>query len=219
MGHQNHASGLRRSLTNNWSSKWSTSLNNKKQYQFLLDQDLLIKKFVKSFCKTHNINLGPFFIKRTQNNLFLFIGINLNCDKTELSKELFTKKLNHYLTQFTENKVHLFISSINNPLYNAELLSNEIAESLTNRRNYSVIFQNILRNITVNKGSQKLQKSIKGIKIHLSGRLNGVDRARTVKFNWGSLPLNTLKTRIEYAKKTAFTKYGAIGIKVWIAFE
>merc|ERR1712065_100603 len=146
--------GLRRSLTNNWSSKWSTSLNNKKQYKFLLDQDLLIKKFVKSFCKTHDINL------------VLFIGINLNSDKTELSKELFTKKLNHYLTQFTENKVHLFISSINNPLYNAELLSNEIAESLTNRRNYSVIFQNILRNITVNKGSQKLQKSIKGIKIH-----------------------------------------------------
>ena len=49
MGHQNHATGLRTAITKNWSSKWSTSLNNKEQYQFLLEQDLLIKEFIKKY--------------------------------------------------------------------------------------------------------------------------------------------------------------------------
>nr|YP_009121389.1 ribosomal protein S3 [Thecamonas trahens]AJF36632.1 ribosomal protein S3 [Thecamonas trahens] len=222
MGHQNHATGLRTAITKNWSSKWSTSLNNKEQYQFLLEQDLLIKEFIKSFCSTNNLNLGPVFIKRSQNNLFVFIGLqfdNTNKNKNSINKDLFTKELKVKLEQFTESKTHIFISSINNELYNAKLLSNFIADNLTKLRNYSSIFQSILRNLNINKGSIKLQRAIQGIKVHLSGRLNGVDRARTVKFNWGSLPLNTLKTKIEFAKNTAYTKYGTIGIKVWIAFK
>ena len=218
MGHQNHATGLRMAINKNWSSKWSTSINNKKEYQFLLDQDILIKEFIKSFCKAHNLDLGPVFLKRSKNNTFIFLGLNFETTK-KIEKELFSKTLKKYIEQYTETNVHIFITSINNTLYNAQLLSNSIAENLTNRKNYSFIFQQILRDLTKNKGSETLQKNIKGIKIHLSGRLNGVDRARTVKFNWGSLPLNTLKTKMEFAKNTAFTKYGTIGIKVWIAFH
>lgn len=221
MGHQNHAGGLRRSLTENWSSKWSTSVNNKKQYQFLLDQDLVISEFIKSFCKEHSIDLGPFFIKRSENHFYIFLAVNLDTKTKQeaLTIELFSETLKNNLEQFTQNKVSIFISSITSMLYNADLLSNFIADNLENRKNYSFIFQTILRALDSNKGSSKLQSSIQGIKIHLSGRLNGVDRARTVKFNWGSLPLNTLSSRIEFAKNTAFTKYGTLGIKVWVSFK
>jgi len=62
----------------------------------------------------------------------------------------------------------------------------------------------------------KQNKEVKGIKIKLSGRLNGVEIARSEWLDWGAMPLQTIRADIDYSEATAFCTYGTIGIKVWI---
>lgn len=224
MGHQNHATGLRLPLTNRWNSKWSVNIKNKYAYKFLLHQDLLIKDFIKQyFISKYNLETGTCIIKRSKNNIFLFIPINfdLNLNKVNINKVELNNSLKKYISTFTENEVKVFLVPIKNILFEPQLLANYIAKEIEKRRNLFFIFQQILKRKLVDtyNGSTQLKNSILGIKVQCSGRLNGADRGRTTKMLWGSIPLSTLKSEILFGKQTAYTKYGTIGVKVWVYFK
>lgn len=228
MGHQTHSTGLRLPLNKRWSSKWSVNIKHKTHYQFLVHQDHQIKEFLSQLFLKYNITIGNVIIKRSSNNIFLFIPINADINSQmfkkstlnfDLKKSILQETIENYLERFTDSKVHLFLSPINNVVYNAKMLADFMANEIKKRKPYLPVIQNIFKKLTLKQGSSLLKSSIIGIKIHCAGRLNGVDRARTAKMSWGQLPLNKLTAEIDYAKSTAFTKFGTIGIKVWVAFK
>jgi len=105
--------------------------------------------------------------------------------------------------------VRIEIQEIKNPESSAAIMAESIADQIEKRLPFRRIMKQTLAKIIASKQA-------KGAKIQLSGRLDGAEIARTEHLEEGNLPLQTLRADIDYAKYTARTTYGAIGIKVWI---
>lgn len=223
MGHQNHTIGLQLGFNNKWSSKWAVDIKNKEIYRYLTHQDLLIKAFIIQFFKKLKLQVLKPIIKRTENETHIFIGIFTKYKKIRVENP--THDINYLQTlleQFTNTKVKCYYVFINNYLYDADLLGNFIVASVKANKKPLTIFKTILRKKTkLHKSSSLnfLHQKIQGIKYEISGRIKGVDRARTLKFLYGSVPLNTLSQKISFAKKTVYTKEGTLGVKVWITYK
>lgn len=95
---------------------------------------------------------------------------------------------------------------VKNPALNATIVANEIAFALENRASFRMAQKKVIRN-TMRSGA-------KGIKTQISGRLNGVDMARTEGYSEGQIPLQTLRQDVDYALALAHTTYGVFGVKV-----
>ncbi len=105
--------------------------------------------------------------------------------------------------------VHLDIQEIKNPDASAAIVAESIIDQVEKRIPYRRILKQTLAKIISNR-------EVKGAKIRLSGRLDGAEIARTEHLEEGSLPLQTLRANIDFAKVTAITTYGTVGVKVWI---
>ena len=105
--------------------------------------------------------------------------------------------------------IHLDIQEIKNPDASAAVVSESIIDQIEKRIPYRRILKQTLAKIISNR-------EVKGAKIRLSGRLDGAEIARTEHLEEGSLPLQTLRANIDFAKATAVTTYGTVGVKVWI---
>jgi small subunit ribosomal protein S3 len=90
----------------------------------------------------------------------------------------------------------------------AQVIANQIAESIEKR----VAFRRLMKQTL----EQVMQAGAKGVKVAIGGRLNGAEIARTEHLSSGKIPLHTLRANIDFARSTAFTTFGTIGIKVWI---
>ncbi len=104
---------------------------------------------------------------------------------------------------------HLDIQEIKNPDASAAIVAESIIDQIEKRIPYRRILKQTLAKIISNR-------EVKGAKIRLSGRLDGAEIARTEHLEEGSLPLQTLRANIDFAKATAVTTYGTVGVKVWI---
>lgn len=217
MGHQNQAIGLRLGFNNKWTSKWSVDIKNKEIYKYLIHQDLLIKSFISQFFKTLKIQILKPIIKRNQNQTHIFIGV-LNYDRLgeQIDLKIF-KNLQKLLENFTNTEINLYYISLDHYLFDAEFLGNFIVNELKNNKKPLTIFKSILK--TKDEINSTFADNILGIRYEVSGRIKGVDRARTLKFLWGSVPLNTFSTKFSFAKKIAYTKEGTLGVKAWITFK
>ncbi len=102
----------------------------------------------------------------------------------------------------------LFLKSPENPNSYASVLTDKIVDALQQRKPYRQVMKNMLR--------EARNAGVKGIKIQLSGRLNGAEIARSEKIRYGSIPLQTLRADIDYSEKAARTIYGLLGVKIWI---
>ena len=107
-----------------------------------------------------------------------------------------------------DRKLTINVSEVKEIDLNANLLGDLVAEKLEKR----IAFRRAIKNAL--QRSQK--KNVKGIKIQVSGRLNGADIARSEWIREGRVPLQTLRAKIDYATKEAHTIYGVIGVKVWL---
>lgn len=118
------------------------------------------------------------------------------------------EKLRKDLNQLTGKRVHINVIEVKQPDLSAELVGENIAQQLENR----IAFRRAMK--------QAIQRTMKagaqGIKVQVSGRLNGADMARTEALDEGTVPLHTLRADIDYAWVEADTTYGKIGVKVWI---
>ena len=109
------------------------------------------------------------------------------------------------------NDIHLNINEVKRPELNAELVGQNIATQLVKKMAYRRVLNKTMQS-TMRMGAQ-------GIKVMVSGRLNGAEMARTQQFKEGRIPLHTFRADIDYALSEALTVYGKIGVKVWIFKE
>ena len=207
MGQKVNPNGFRYGITKLRKAQWFA--NKEKFAEFLLE-DQKIYKYIESFTRQYAI--GTIEISRNQKNE---VTVKIYSAKPgvilgEGGKKLieFTKKVQKY-TRNRKLNITIDVISINKPELNAKLVAENIAIKLENRGSFRSAQKQAIR--------FALKAGAKGIKTLVSGRLNGVDMARTEGYTEGEMKLHTLRQNIDYAKATARTTYGALGIKVWIS--
>nr|AKL78996.1 ribosomal protein S3 [Euglena viridis] len=207
MGQKVHPLGFRMGVSNQHSSLWYSTPKN---YFLFLKEDAFIRDFVSK--NLFDTSVSHIEIKRKLN----FLIINVEVVKPNLVMgvnnsrlyDLRNKLSNLLVLNFVFREITINVIEVVNPDSNAKLLADFISQQLEKR----VAFRRIIKTAI-----QKAQKSgVKGIKVQISGRLNGAEIARTEWIREGQVPLHTLKANIDYFNCQAQTLYGILGVKVWI---
>ena len=203
MGQKTLPKGLRLEVNKNWTSNWFPKKN---AYAADLAQDIKLRKYLKK--RLQDASVASINIERTTQAITVTIhtarpGIVIGRGGEEVSrlKKEVAKLCN------TED-IHLNINEVKRPELNAELVGQNIASQLIKKMPYRRILNKTMQS-TMRMGAE-------GIRINVSGRLGGVEIARSERFMEGRVPLHTLRADIDYALVEAHTTYGIIGIKVWI---
>jgi small subunit ribosomal protein S3 len=201
LGQKVHPYGFRLGINRTWRSRWFA----RKDYGALLLEDLNLKLMLKK--KFFHAGISRIEIERAANKLTIIIftarpGIIVGKKGSEI------EKLKKDLQTLTGRDVNLKIQEVNKPELDAQLVSEGIAQQLEKR----IAFRRAMRRAV----DSTLRFGAKGIKVRVSGRLNGAEIARTEWYLHGQLPLHTLRADIDYGFAQAYTTYGVIGIKVWI---
>ena len=203
MGQKTHPKGLRLEVNKNWTSNWFPKKN---AYATDLAQDIKLRKYLKK--RLQDASIASINIERTSQAITVTIhtarpGIVIGRGGEEVSrlKKEVSKLCN------TED-IHLNINEVKRPELNAELVGQNIASQLIKKMPYRRVLNKTMQS-TMRMGAE-------GIRINVSGRLGGVEIARSERFMEGRVPLHTLRADIDYALVEAHTTYGIIGIKVWI---
>jgi small subunit ribosomal protein S3 len=201
MGQKVHPYGFRLGVTKNWRSRWFAN----QDYSKLLHEDLELKESLQNRLKAAGIS--SIEVDRPGNKLRITIrtsrpGIIIGRKGAEI------EKLKSDLAKKTKREVFIDIQEVHRPELDAQLVSESIGLQLEKR----VAFRRAMRKAV----DSALRFGCKGIKVRVSGRLNGAEIARSEWYLQGQLPLHTLRADIDYGTSQAFTTYGVIGIKVWI---
>jgi small subunit ribosomal protein S3 len=207
MGHKVNPKGLRIGITNTWRSRWFGS---KKDYVKNLKEDVEVRRFVMNRWKTAAI--ADVEIERSLNTIRLIIktsrsGVLIGRGGTGIEDMIKIIKLNFFRGRKVDLKVE--VQEVKQFEENASLVAQNVAEQLEKRLPFRRILKTTLEQAEKNK-------VVKGIKIEISGRLGGADMSRREWLSKGTLPLHTLRADIDFARATAKTTYGTIGVKVWI---
>ncbi|MBS1832495.1 MAG: 30S ribosomal protein S3 [Acidobacteria bacterium] len=200
MGQKTHPYGFRLGVTKTWRSRWFA----KADYAKLLKEDLDLKDSLKSRLRAAGISSVE--VDRPGNKLRVTIrtsrpGIIIGRKGAEI------EKLKSELAKKTGREVFIDIQEVHKPELDAQLISESIALQLEKR----VAFRRAMRKAV----DSALRFGCKGIKVRVSGRLNGAEIARTEWYLQGQLPLHTLRADIDYGFSEAHTTYGVIGVKCW----
>nr|YP_010851661.1 ribosomal protein S3 [Echinothamnion hystrix]WGH14559.1 ribosomal protein S3 [Echinothamnion hystrix] len=204
MGQKTHPSGFRIGITESHKSSWFSSM---KTYPTLIEEDYQIRYYITSNLKKANIAQIKIDRKLDQTEVDIHTarpGIILGKSGSgiDILRHEMMKKLK------ISSKIRINIIEITEPDREAILLAQWIAQQLEKR----IAFRRAVR-----QGIQKANKvNINGIKIQISGRLNGAEIARKEWVREGRVPLQTLRANIDYAYTKAHTIYGILGIKIWL---
>ncbi len=201
MGQKVHPYGFRLGVTKTWRSRWFA----KQDYSRLLHEDLELKESLLARLKAAGVS--SIEVDRPGNKLRITIrtsrpGIIIGRKGAEI------EKLKGDLAKKTKREVFIDIQEVHRPELDAQLVSESIALQLEKR----VAFRRAMRKAV----DSALRFGCKGIKVRVSGRLNGAEIARSEWYLQGQLPLHTLRADIDYGFSQAYTTYGVIGVKVWI---
>ncbi len=201
MGQKVHPYGFRLGVTKTWRSRWFA----KQDYAKLLAEDLELKDSLRERLKAAGVSSVE--VDRPGNKLRITIhtsrpGIIIGRKGAEI------EKLKGDLAKKTKREVFIDIQEVHKPELDAQLVSESIALQLEKR----VAFRRAMRKAV----DSALRFGCKGIKVRVSGRLNGAEIARTEWYLQGQLPLHTLRADIDYGFSEAYTTYGVIGIKCWV---
>merc|ERR1712127_314542 len=206
MGQKTHPLGFRLGITQEHKSAWYANLKN---YADLLKEDDQIRTYLANFIKTASISN----IHISRNSLSDQIKLTLETGRPGVlvgENGIGIKNLLTNLKQLLPSNRQLTIKvvEVDEINLNASLLGDLVVKQLEDR----IPFRRAVR-----EAMQRAQESkVNGIKVQVSGRLNGAEIARSEWFREGRVPLQTLRADIDYATKEANTIYGVLGIKVWI---
>jgi len=206
MGQKTHPLGFRLGITQEHKAKWYTNFN---QYPEILKQDDQIRTYLTQISKENGISN----VEINRNGLNDQIELNIETGKPGILIGEAGKGLENLLTNLKKRisktaQITINVFETEDPNLNASLLGDFVVEQLERR----VAFRRAIR-----EALQRAQKSnVRGIKIQVSGRLNGAEMARSEWVREGRVPLQTLRANIEYATKEANTIYGVLGIKIWV---
>lgn len=203
MGQKIDPRGFRLAVTKDWSSRWFANTNN---FAVILLEDIKIREYLtKKYGRRAAI--GRVLIERPAKSIKVTVftarpGVLIG------KKGEGIEQIKLELQKFTQVPLHLNVEEIRKPELNAQIVADQIAQQIEKR----VAFRRAMK--------RAMQTTLKagaiGIKIMSSGRLNGIDIARSEWYREGRVPLHTLKANVEYSTSEALTTYGIIGIKVWI---
>jgi small subunit ribosomal protein S3 len=204
MGHKISPTSLRLNITETWKSRWFSKNN----FARTLQEDVQIREYLMNNLKKAGIvridierlNDGgvTVIIKSTKPGMIIGKGGN--------GIEDLKKKIKSKVKLAKDLKIN--IEEIRDVNLQALVIAQNIAESLEKRISYRRLIKQSIEQV-MNAGA-------KGVKIAIGGRLGGAEIARTEWLSNGKLPLHTLRANIDFAKATAFTTYGTLGVKVWI---
>lgn len=205
MGQKINPKIFRIGITQDWQSKWFA----KKDFGKYLEQDVKIRKYLKKRLK--DAGLSQIQIERSGAN----IKVNIYTSKPGIvigrggsGAENLRKELKTKVIKDGKISLNLNIQEVTSPNLNAQIVCNGMIEQIEKR----IPFRRILKGML----DQVMKSGAKGVKVLVAGRLNGAEIARTEKLATGRIPLHTLRADVDYARGTAATTYGAIGVKVWI---
>lgn len=202
MGHKVNPKSFRLGILYSWDSRWYA---NKHDYANLFLSDLQVKKAIKE--KLKNADVTRIEIERSAKK----VTLNVYAAKPGMiigRQGMMIDDLKAFLHKKFGQHFEVNIHEVHDPDLSALLLGQMIAAQLERRIAYRRAVKLALQ--------KALEAGAKGVKIRVSGRLNGIEIARTEIFKEGNVPAHTLRADIDYAQSQAFTAYGAIGIKVWV---
>ena len=206
MGQKTHPLGFRLGIVQEHKSTWYATFN---QYASTLEEDDKIRTYIDTISKANYISN----VKISRNGLKDQIQVNIETGKPgilvgDLGSSLkdLLKNLKKLLPSSRQLTIKVF--EVEKVDLDAQLLANLVADQLEKR----IAFRRAIR--TALQRAQK--ENVNGIKIQVSGRLNGAEIARSEWIREGRVPLQTLRADIDYATTEANTIYGVLGIKVWL---
>ena len=201
MGQKVHPIGFRLGFNKTWRSRWYAE----KEYANLLHEDIKLKKDLKK--RFAHAGVSHVDIERAANKLKISIftsrpGIIIGRKGQEVDK------LKQEVQKKTGKEVFINIQEILKPELDAQLVSESVALQLEKR----IAFRRAMRKAV----DAALRFGARGIKVRVSGRLNGAEIARSEWYLHGQLPLHTLRADVDYGFSEARTAFGQIGVKTWI---
>ena len=206
MGQKTHPLGFRLGITQEHKSKWYANFN---QYANVLQEDDKIRTYIDTIAKRNSISN----VRINRNGLNDQIQLNIETGKPGILVGDVGAGLENLLTNIkkilpSSRQLTINVFEVEKVDLNAALLADLVAEQLEKR----IAFRRAIRDTL-----QRAQKqNVNGIKIQVSGRLNGAEIARSEWIREGRVPLQTLRADIDYATREANTIYGVLGIKVWL---
>ena len=202
MGQKVCPTSFRIGITEDWRSRWYAD---KKRFGEYVVEDEKIRRFIK--LNYHFAGIPKIEIERTREKLVVFIyaarpGLLIGRKGAEVDR------LKSELVGLTGHMVEVSVEEVQRPELSAQLVAEEVAQQLRRRSS----FRQTLRRTA----EMTMDAGAKGVKIAIAGRLGGSELARREKRILGSIPLHTLTAKVDYGFAEAGTKYGTIGVKVWI---
>ncbi len=204
MGQKVHPHGLRVGVIKDWDSKWYAD---KKNFSDYLVEDQKIRKFLKK--QLYTAGVSKIYIDRLANER---VHINIFTAKPGMIVGRGGENIKLLKTQLEAlvggKDVKLDISEVANIDSDAQLVAENVAMSLERRVSFRRAMKQVMQ--------RAMRAGAKGIKVMVSGRLNGAEIARSEGYSEGNVPLSTLRANIDYGFAEADTAYGKLGIKIWI---
>jgi small subunit ribosomal protein S3 len=202
MGQKVRPTGFRTGIMIDWQSQWYAS---KQDFAELLVEDQKIRNYIKR--RYGRSGISRIRIERTREKVVVYIySARVGMIIGKKGQEV--EKLTQELESLAHRHVEVKTMEINRPEVDPQLVAEDIAEQLEKRASFR---RTMKRSI-----DQTMEGGAKGIRVQLSGRLGGSEMARQETNMAGSLPLSTLRAKIEFGFTEAHTAQGHIGIKVWI---
>ncbi|MBU0766554.1 30S ribosomal protein S3 [Patescibacteria group bacterium] len=201
MGQKVNANGFRLGITHSWSSTWFAR---KKKYRDLFLQDTRIKRYVRERFK--DAGISEIGIDRSKK---ISVAIHTSKPGVIIGKQgAAIEELRKDLDKEFGGSFEVNIQEIRSPDADAAVVAENVQGQIQRRMPY--------RRAAKMAIEKAMQAGAIGIKIRVAGRLNGAEIARSELFKEGNIPLQTLRANVQFARRSALTTYGTIGIKVWI---
>lgn len=208
MGQKCNPNSVRLGFNKNWNSRWNAP--DKKSAARWILEDEKIRKLIEKECKDgvlaqveidRFVDLQGVWTIRVTAHLIEIGLYNLPEEKERLERLL--KKLTYWKWE-----ILLDFLELKNPGVSAIVIANEVVEQLEDRAPIRLAMKRTIK--------KAMYSGARGIRIKISGRINGADMARSESCTEGEIPCSTLRANIEYSYKIARTTYGVLGVKVWI---
>lgn len=202
MGQKVHPIGMRLGIIKDWTSTWYADSRN---YAKFLNTDLQVREYLRK--KLANASVSRIQIERPANNARIIIhtarpGIVIGKKGEDI------ERLRMAVSKMMGVPATISVEEIRKPELDAYLVAESVAQQIERR----IMFRRAMKRAVTNT----MRLGAQGIKIHVSGRLNGAEIARSEWYREGRVPLHTLRADIDYGLAEAYTTYGVVGIKVWI---
>jgi small subunit ribosomal protein S3 len=205
MGQKVNPIGFRLGIATDWTSKWYAD---GKGYAAFLGNDLEVRNFLKT--QLSHASVSRIQIERPARAAFITIHtarpgivIGKKGEDVEALRREIARRM-----ELNLNNVKINIEEIRKPEIEAQLVAESIAQQLERR----IMFRRAMKRAVANA----MRLGALGVKVHVAGRLNGAEIARSEWYREGRVPLQTLRADIDYGFSEAFTTYGVLGIKVWV---